>query len=350
MTLSAVALVLTAICLAAGDEPAALRSSKKSVALPAPKTAANAPAKPAASAQAKAATESTPTEPVDDSSNEEAIRETGETFVKAYERGDAKAVAAHFTADAEYIDEQGNLSQGRQEIEELLNALFSKNSDSTLELTIESIRFLGPGVAIEDGSATVTRAAGNPSDYSRYTAVHVKTDGKWLMASCREHTPKDLRQHAAQLAQLDWLLGDWVDEADDSVVEFACLAVDKGNFLLREFTVKIAGQAAMSGSQRIGWDPVTGKLRVWTFDSEGGYGEGTWQHNGDLWALKSAGVTADGQPASNTFLFKVLNAHTISWQAIDREVGGVSLPDTDEYILVLAPPKPDSTETPVAKN
>ena len=60
----------------------------------------------------------------------------------------------------------------------------------------------------------------------------------------------------------------------------------------------------------LGWDPVSGKLRAWIFDSEGGYGEGTWHRDGDSWVLKTTGVTADGQTASGTSIYTfVSDAH-----------------------------------------
>lgn len=352
MTLTASALVLTAICLAAGDEPATVRRGERTAA----QTSRTGGAKVAEKATAKATArkpatvgEASEKGPAKTSADEDAIRETGATFAKACDKADAKAAAAHFTADAEYVDEQGNVFQGRQAIEELLTAFFIASPGSQLELAIDTIRFVGPGVAVEDGTTTVVRPTGGPSDYSRYTAVHVKTNGKWLTASSREHAPKYRRGHVANLQQLDWLLGEWVDEGDDSVVDFSCKAVDNGNFLLRDFTIRIAGQAVMAGSQRIGWDPVSGKLRTWVFDSEGGYGEGTWHRNGDNWVLKSTGVTADGQPASSTSLFTMVSGHAMTWQAIDREVAGAHLPDTDEFILVRAPPSPSATDTPIAK-
>ena len=353
MTLIASALALTAICLAASDEPASPRRAEKTAAQTSRKGDAKAAEKATAQAIAKgpaASGEVSEKDSANNSADEEAIRETGATFAKAYDKGDAKAAAAHFTADAEYVDEHGNIFQGWQAIEELLAASFTENPGSKLEITIDTIRFVSPGVAVEDGTLAVTRAEGSFSCSSRYTAVHIKTNGKWLTASSREHAPKDRREHVAKLQQLDWLLGEWVDEGDDSIVDFSCKAVDKGNFLLREFTVRIAGEAAMNGSQRIGWDPVSGKLRTWVFDSEGGYGEGAWHRDGDSWVLKSTGVTADGQPASSTSLFTMVSGHAMTWQAIDREVAGERLPDTDEYILVRAPPSPSATDTPIAKN
>lgn len=354
LMLSASAVALTAICLAAGEEAASPRRTEKTTIVEktpkaAAKGAVQAAAQPTTKGPASAGVVSEK-DSAKNSADETAIRETGATFARACDQADAKAAAAHFTPDAEYVDEQGNTFQGRQAIEELLAAFFTENPGSRLELAIDTIRFVSPGVAVEDGTTTLIRPAGSPSDHSRYTAVHVKTNGKWLTASSREHAPKDRRQHTRQLQQLDWLLGEWVDEGDDSIVDFSCKAADNGNFLLREFTVRIAGQAAMSGSQRIGWDPVSGKLRAWTFDSEGGYGEGTWHSNGDGWVLKSTGVTADGQPASSTSLFTMVSGHAMTWQAIDREIAGVHMPDTDEYILVRAPPSPTANDTPVARN
>ncbi len=62
-------------------------------------------------------------------------------------------------------------------------------------------------------------------------------------------------------------------------VIFSCDAVDGGNYLLRKFGVHIVGQDAMSGTQRIGWDPLIGKLRAWIFDSEGGFSDGLWHYD-----------------------------------------------------------------------
>lgn len=365
--LSALSLALAAIGFAAGDELDSLKPAQRAAARPAngPVTKTTAPkaavakagdkpadkptAKPAAKTVSKAPA-APATDPDAKAAEETAVRQTGETFARAYNEGDASAVAAHFTADAEYVDEQGNVLQGRQAIEESLAAFFTENPGSQLEVTISSIRLVSPGVAIEDGTTTVTRPAGGPSDYSRYTAVHVKTNGKWLTASSREHAPKDRRQHATRLQQLEWLLGDWVDEDDDSIVEFACQAVDNGNFLVRQFWVKIAGQEAMSGTQRIGWDPLSGKLRAWIFDSEGGYAEGTWHRDSDSWVLKTTGVTADGQTASGTSIYTFVSEHIMTWQAVDHEIAGVQLPDSEVVTIVRKPPSPVLLEDAAAEN
>jgi uncharacterized protein (TIGR02246 family) len=351
LKVSAASLALAAMCPAVAVEQAVPKPANKTGAQTA-KAAEKAAAKPADKAGTKptdkpAAKVATPDK---NSADEEAIRKTSETYARAYAAGDAKAVAAHFTPDAEYIDERGDLFEGRRAIEEALTAFFAENPGCQLDVDIDQIRFVSPGVAVEDGTTTLTSPEGAASDYSHYTTVHVKTAGKWLAASVREHAPKDRREHRSQLQQLEWLVGDWVDEDDDSIVEFSCQAVDNGNFLLRQFTVKIAGEEAMSGTQRIGWDPVSGKLRAWIFDSEGGYGEGTWHRDGDSWVLKATGVTADGQTASGTSIYTSVSDDIMTWQAVDHEIAGVQLPDSEVVTIVRKPPPPALPDSPPAKN
>ena len=277
--------------------------------------------------------------------DEEAIRQADDAFVKAYGQGDAKSLAALFTVDAEYVDESGNVFQGREAIEQSLTEFFTENPECKLEMNIDTIRFISPAVAVEDGRTTVTRSESGASIDSRYTTVYVKIDGKWLAASVRDHAPRDRREHHVQLQQLDWLLGDWVDEGDDAIVNFSCEPVDNGNFLLRKFTILIAGQEAMSGTQRIGWDPTTGKLRAWIFDSEGGYCDGLWHRDSESknWILKATGVTADGQTASSTSIYTYVNDHTMTWQSVDHEIAGVRQPDSEVFTIVRQAPAPLAT-------
>ena len=49
-------------------------------------------------------------------------------------------------------------------------------------MAIEQLRLLSPVTAIEDGSAVVAPAPAGNAGISTYTAVHVKVDGKWMMA------------------------------------------------------------------------------------------------------------------------------------------------------------------------
>lgn len=350
LILSGAALLFGVICFGAVDEKVVPKRADKASPPPAAKAVTKAVESPSTKPTEKAGaktnappTEKTPAIPpvtAKRSAEEEAIHQIDDSFVKAYGRADAKAVADHFTIDAEYVDELGNVFQGRSAIEDSMTEFFAENPGCKLEMNVDSIRFISPGIAIEDGTTTITRTEGEPTVESLYTAVHVKTDGKWLVASVRDHAPKNRRLHRSQLQQLDWLVGDWVDEGDDSIVHFSCQSVDNGNFLLRKFTLQIAGREAMSGTQRIGFDPLTGKLRAWIFDSEGAYSDGLWHQAGDNWVLKSTGVTADGQTASSTSIYTFVNDHTMTWQSVHHEIAGVQQPDSEVVTIVRQAPTP----------
>lgn len=278
------------------------------------------------------------------SADEVAIRQSAAMFTKAYAAGDARQIAAMVSPDAEYVDEDGNVIEGRQAIEDSLTEFFKEHPSCLLEMRIETLRFVAPGVAIEDGITTARISEDATPIETRYTTVHAKTDGKWLAVSIRDHASQGGRQHHTQLEQLNWLIGDWVDEGEDAVVAFSCKPSDNGKFLTRTFSIQVAGQEALSGTQRIGWDPLTGKLRTWIFDSEGGFGEGFWHRRGDDWVLKLTGVSADGEPASSTSIYSLVNGHLMTWQAVDHEVGGVELPDSEVITIVRTSPAPELTE------
>jgi hypothetical protein len=176
---------------------------------------------------------------------------------------------------------------------------------------------------------------------SRYTAVHVREGGTWLVASSRDVVnPNDRVQPHEHLTQLAWLVGDWVQESGNSIVVTSYRWDEGQNFLLGDYTVKVAGQVTMKGTQRIGWDPLTRQIKTWTFDSDGGYGEGYWHRDGDRWLVKLEGVSADGRNGSMTQIHMRLNDHRRTWRAVDRVRGGQTLDDIDEISIVRAAPKP----------
>ncbi len=276
------------------------------------------------------------------SPDEEAIGLVDAAFIKAYESGDAKAVAALFTTDAEYVDEAGVVFEGRDAIEASLIDFFADNPACKLLINAHSVRTISPGVVMQDGSTVVTRSELPEGVESRHTSLYVEIDGKWLIASVRNSVPRDLQEHSAHLQQLSWLKGDWVDEGDDSIINFSCEAVDRGNFLLRKFTIIVGGEEAMSGTQRIGWDPLSGKLRAWIFDTEGAYAEGYWHRDeqNHRWVLKTTGVTPTGQTASSTSIYTFVNEHTMTWQSVDHEIAGVQQPDSEIVTIVRNSPGP----------
>src|SRR5262245_44332917 len=105
--------------------------------------------------------------------DEAAIATTAEAFVEAFDKGDAKAVAAFWTPSGDYIDQTGQLFKGREAIEEAFSQFFAENKGLKLGIESESLRFPTPDTAIEDGVSSVLAPDGMPSR-ARYTNVFVK--------------------------------------------------------------------------------------------------------------------------------------------------------------------------------
>jgi uncharacterized protein (TIGR02246 family) len=270
--------------------------------------------------------------------DEAAIRANADAFEKAYNAKDAKAIAALFAPDGQIEDKDGDVSVGRKAIEKVFADMFSEAPKKHIDVTVESIRFIGPDLAIEEGSTKEIFEPGEPPENDRYTALHVKRDGKWLMALARDEEGQPPSSHE-QLKPLSWLIGDWIDDGGSSVVLSSCRWSDDKNFLLQEFKMQLNGRNAMNVSQRIGWDPLAKCVHSWVFDSEGGYGESLWTRDGDGWIIKATGVRPDGTTASATNSLIPTGNDGYVWKSTDRIVGDERQSPT-EVKVVRKPPEP----------
>jgi uncharacterized protein (TIGR02246 family) len=273
------------------------------------------------------------------SEEEKAIRSAIASFAEAFQKGDAKAIAALFTDDGEAVDAEGGTIQGKEAIAEHYSARFSASPGDKMETTVEAIKFLAPGVARETGVAKHTPSGGDTPTTRRYSAIHVKQGGSWLLASVRELAGGELSHHE-RLKELEWLVGDWVEESADAVVTTSIEWADNQNFLVRTFDVRVKGKPALTGTQRIGWDPLTKQIKSWVFDSRGGYGEGLWMRSGNQWVIKASGVRPDGRTATATQVLTFVNKDTMRWKSIDRTLGEEIVPEIDEIAMVRKPPQP----------
>jgi uncharacterized protein (TIGR02246 family) len=271
---------------------------------------------------------------------EQAILSHDGAFVREYNQADSKALAARFTEDAEVIEENGDRYQGRPLIQQRLAETFSANPGVKIAIEIETIRFLNADVAKEEGRTIITPAKGSPV-VRPYTALFVRRDGRWLISSIREESDPLVRPHD-RLQDLEWMIGEWLDESDESLVRVNCHWSQDQNFLIREFTVKRAGKPVMTVNQRIGWDPLARQVRSWEFDSEGGFGEGRWSRDGQRWVVKHTGVRPDGLTASATNIMSQIRPDLVRWVSIDRVLGDESIPDEEAFVLVRVPPAPRS--------
>ena len=272
---------------------------------------------------------------------EAAIHKAAAAYNAAFAKGDAAAVLAMWTPDAEFIDEEGKIYRGR----DALTPLFTKSLPSykgykiTGKLT--SIRFIKPDVALVDGVQTFTPPRGEP-DVSKFTSVWVKTDGQWRIRSARDLTTELPGETVAgrRLRELDWLIGDWVSEGDAAVHLKINWGLNKA-FLVMEYEVKRKDKDEVSSKvvQWMGWDPLTEQIKSWVFDDKGGYGDALWTRSGNTWTGQSMGVLPDGGTGSAMNVLKYQDDKTFIWQSQRREADGQPLPDVEaKFVRQAAKP------------
>ena len=214
-----------------------------------------------------------------------------------------------------------------------MQALFAENKGVRIEVLHPSIRIVSPDVAVEEGTVRVIRPAEPPSD-STYLAVHVKKDGQWKLDSVHETDVPDAPAASSPLQDLAWLVGEWIDESPDATVEATVTWTKNKTFLNYAFKASAPGMDDLEGTQVIGWDPAAGTIRSWMFDSDGGFGEGTWSKKDNSWIVKFSQVLPDGRKASATNIYTLVDGNTFTWKSIGRKVDGEFLPNVEEVKMV----------------
>jgi uncharacterized protein (TIGR02246 family) len=263
----------------------------------------------------------------------DALFEGAKAFVAAFDKGDAKAIAAFWIVDGDYIDQSGKRLKGRAEIEKAFKGLFAENKGAKLRIDSESLRFMSPEYAIEDGATEVIPADGGPPSRARYTNVHVKKDGKWYLSSVRDAAFSPPTNYE-QLRGVEALIGDWDQEAEKGNVARISFAWAHGqNFVIASYTTSFKNIDLDGGTQWIGWDPLAKEIHSWSFETSGSFGHGSWAQDGKTYTIKTTVLMRDGAKASATTVLTCINADTISIASKERTLGGKPMPDLKEVRL-----------------
>jgi uncharacterized protein (TIGR02246 family) len=119
--------------------------------------------------------------------DENAVREVVKKYVDARERMDAAAVAALFTADVDQLVSTGEWRKGRDEVVRGTMAS-SQRTGGTRTITVESVRFPTPDLAIADGRYEITGGAGGDRKMWS-TFVMTRTKDGWTITAIRNMLP-----------------------------------------------------------------------------------------------------------------------------------------------------------------
>jgi uncharacterized protein (TIGR02246 family) len=257
-----------------------------------------------------------------------AIKQAMTAYSDAFNRGDVDGLLAHWSPDADYIDESGKTTRGRAAIADLLRKNQEHLKGHKMKLEGTGLRFVTRDVALADGKATLASPDGT-EDVTPFVAVWVKSKDKWLVKSLRDlvdDTANEPETATDHLSHLEPLLGHWVSTDKGADVNFHCRWTLNKNFLLAEYTVK-RGDQETSTAQRFGWDPVNQQIRSWYFDSVGGYGESAGDPESDGWVAEATGILPDGRIGTATQSIHFIDEKSFVFQSRNRTVDGRPLAD-----------------------
>ena len=255
----------------------------------------------------------------DRAADKAAVRARMQEFLKALAKGDPREVAAFWTATGEYA--RGDLTiRGRSNIEKAYAEHFKKKQPGAATVEGGSVRFLSDDTAVQEGTFVVRRP--NPAETTRseFSALFVRSGGKWHFGLLRE-SPEE-----PSLQELAWLAGSWTYSNDGAETRMAVEWTEGKKYLLCRTTRKQDDQTT-TATQILAVHPATGAIQSWTFESDGSLGEAVWSRTDKGWTAKVTSVAADGDKVTATTILTPVDENTFTFQSTERTVDGEKAPD-----------------------
>lgn len=306
-----------------------------------PKSAPGAAAQAGGQApQPKAEPKSAPADP---------LRQMLKSYGEAFNKNDAKAVAAFWTAEGVHHDrDSGERTSGRDALAADFQKLFKDHPGTKISAELISTRLVKVDIASIQGVANLV-TPGQPPATTNFSAILVKEGDKWLLDTVEESSPATPESASDALAEFEWMIGHWVDQSPSGRVDTTVRWGAGNSFLVRSFVSENDDGETQQGTQVIGWDANLKQYRSWSFYSDGSFGEGLWSKNGGEWLIKSTQTLDDGSLASGTQILKRIDNDTVTVQTIGREIDGVPTPSDDPITVVRAPKEEKATSGDAAK-
>jgi uncharacterized protein (TIGR02246 family) len=290
---------------------------------PAPAAAPRAAAAPAPAAAPKA------TEAVNAAraADEQAIRAASEALAVAFEKGDSNAISQFFTPDGEYADDDHIALRGREAIGEAYKTFFAARKQVQAKNRVDSIRFLGKDTAIEEGQFTVSTGVG-PANVSGYSTLHVRQDGKWLIAMLKEWSEESA--HETKLSDLAWLIGSWEAVSSKGIAKTQYEWAPNKSFIKGHYEIvePNSKEVQSSGTIVLGVDPAVGFIHEWLFSSEGDISESNWAWEEDRWMINTDGTLVDGRATQAISHLQPEGNDAFTWRTVMSAIDGQDQPTT----------------------
>ena len=264
----------------------------------------------------------------DRAADEAAIRSAAAAYREALARGDAAAIRAVWTTDGDLVDGFGVVVPAGDLAEAGDQPAAEQRSVAAAGET--RLRFITPDVALEDGRCEASVPGLSRPLAGSFTAIWVRQGDVWKLAGVRE-SERPVVADASSLDDLDWMVGDWelvpdegVDTEGTSSMEMTVRWDPARTFLIREARLTPpadSGEPVVQLQQRIGWDPAVGRIRSWSFSTDGSRAEATWFRDGRSWIVRGASVLPNGTQASSTNIYTFDGTDRCTWRKVWPSLG-----------------------------
>ena len=129
--------------------------------------------------------------------DEQAVRNLTAEFVAAWNKNDAKALAACFSTDGDLINPAGRVGRGKGEVEEILAEEHGGTFKGTrIHMQQKHLRFLKPDVAVADFEFQISGIHAPDGKQTELkgllTNVFVREGERWRVTSARPSIPAQL--------------------------------------------------------------------------------------------------------------------------------------------------------------
>jgi uncharacterized protein (TIGR02246 family) len=256
-----------------------------------------------------------------------AIDKLTKEMIQAFNSRDVAGMGAHWTADGEFIRNDGEAIRGRTEVQKAYADYFKTlKGKAHAEVQVDALRFPSLDTAISEVILRLKNDEGECIASSWRNTLLVRENGEWKVAIVREWD-RDSSVDVS-LGELEWLIGTWQAASKERQVTTVYEWDENKVFIRGKFTVKEGAKVIESGTQFIGKDNAEGAIRSWVFQNDGGFGGGVWTREGKKWSVDVYGVTADGRELTATSIYVHVDPNTYTWQAVDQAIDGQPVADT----------------------
>lgn len=268
--------------------------------------------------------------------DEAAVKQMINDYARAFNAKQIDQVMSFWTKSGIHIDrDTGERTEGREAIRQDISEALEQRPGTRIFGRIERLRLIKPDVASVEGQVTVS-TPDEAASVNVFSAILVNQDNRWMIEEIEEVALPQPASSYDALQELEWLVGNWVDDAEDARVDTVFRWTANQAFLLRSYAVKADDGVAQQGTQIIGWDPRSGEIRSWSFNSDGSFGDGTWTKSGSDWLIRSSQTLPDGQAASGTYVLSRVSDGEMTLKLIGHDIEGQPQPASASVRVVRA--------------